>query len=92
MTSGERDKPAKTTRLAYCDTLEAMWVLDPLPAWHPVGSHLSRLKRSPKHHLADTALATRLLNATADSLVVGHPAPSAQPGSRTLLGRCSIPW
>ena len=87
-TSGERDKPAKTTTLAYRDTLEAMWVLEPLPAWLPVGSHLSRLKRSPKHHLADTALAARLLNATADSLLAGHPAApaGAQPGSRTLLG------
>ena len=87
-TSGERDKPAKTTTLAYRDTLEAMWVLEPLPAWLPVGSHLSRLKRSPKHHLADTALAARLLNATADSLLAGHPAApaGAQPGARTLLG------
>ena len=87
-TSGENDKPAKTTTLAYRDTLEAMWVLEPLPAWLPVGSHLSRLKRGPKHHLADTALAARLLNATADSLVAGHstgPA-GAQPASRTLLG------
>lgn len=87
-TSGENDKPAKSTTLAYRDTLEAMWVLEPLPAWLPVGSHLSRLKRSPKHHLADTVLAARLLNATADSLVAGHPTGpvGAQPGSRTLLG------
>lgn len=86
-TSGENDKPAKTTTIAYRDTLEAMWVLEPLPAWLPVGSHLSRLKRGPRHHLADTALAARLLNATADSLVAGHstgPA-GAQPASRTLL-------
>lgn len=70
-TSGEGDKPAKTTTIAYRDTLEAMWVLEPLSAWLPVGSHLSRLKRSPKHHLADTALAARLLNATADTLLGG---------------------
>lgn len=87
-TSGEGDKPAKTTTLAYRDTLEAMWVLEPLPAWLPVGSYLSRLKRGPKHHLADTALAARLLNVTSEALVAGHPGtPSrAQPGSRTLLG------
>ena len=87
-TSGEKDKPAKSTTIAYRDTLEGMWVLEPLPAWLPVGSHLSRLKRSPKHHLADTALAARLLNATPDSLLAGHPAgpAGAQPGSRTLLG------
>lgn len=87
-TSGEGNKPAKTTTLAYRDTLEAMWVLEPLAAWLPVGSHLSRLKRGPKHQLADTALAARLLNATVDSLLGGHPTiPSAaHPGTRTLLG------
>ena len=86
-TSGEGDKPAKTTTLAYRDTLEAMWVLEPLPAWLPAGSHLSRLKRSPKHHLADTALAARVLNATAESLLSGHTAPTpAQPAHGGLLG------
>ena len=87
-TSGEGNKPAKTTTVAYRDTLEAMWVLEPLPAWLPVGSHISRLKRSPKHHLADTALAARLLNATEDSLLGGQPAMpgGAGAGTRTLLG------
>ena len=87
-TSGEGNKPAKTTTIAYRDTLEAMWVLEPLAAWLPVGSHLSRLKRGPKHHLADTALAARLLNATVDSLLGGHPvmANGTHPGSRNLLG------
>lgn len=68
-TSGEGDKPAKATTIAYRDTLEAMWILEPQQAWVPVGSYLSRLKRGPKHHLADTALAARLLNATAEVLV-----------------------
>ena len=79
-TSGEGDKPAKTTTIAYRDTLEAMWILEPQPAWAPAGSHLSRLKRSPKHHLADTALAARLLNATADTLVGGEVGPQAGSG------------
>ena len=87
-TSGEGDKPAKTTTLAYRDTLEAMWVLDPLPAWLPVGSHLSRLKRSPKHHLADTALAGRLLNISFDMLMGGGSATfrGMPPGPRGRLG------
>lgn len=86
-TSGEGDKPAKTTTIAYRDTLESMWVLEPLPAWLPAGSHLSRLKRGPQHHLADTALAARLLNATADSLLSGHPTPlPAGSGHGGLLG------
>ncbi len=87
-TSGEGDKPAKSTTLVYRDTLEAMWVLEPVPAWLPVGSHLSRLKRGPKHHLADTALAARLLHLTADTLLgsrVASPAGSHF-GSVTLLG------
>lgn len=76
-TSGEGDKPAKSTTIAYRDTLEAMWVLEPLPAWLPVGSHLSRLKRGPKHHLADTALAARLLNAAPETLLSGDAATFA---------------
>ena len=70
-TASEGDKPAKTTTSAWRDTLEALWLLEPLPAWLPVGSHLSRLKRGPKHHLTDTALAARLLNLTADTLLSG---------------------
>lgn len=81
-TSGEGDKPAKTTTIAYRDTLEAMWLLEPQPAWLPTGSHLTRLKRSPKHHLADTALAARLLNATPESLMSGSPtAPAGRSGT-----------
>ncbi len=87
-TSGEGDKPAKTTTIAYRDTLEAMWMLEPLGAWQPAGSHLSRLKRGPKHHLADTALATRLLNVETDDLLGGRPGMAAgshyDPGA--LLG------
>ncbi|MYJ46148.1 MAG: DUF4143 domain-containing protein, partial [Acidimicrobiales bacterium] len=86
-TSGEGDKPAKSTTIAYRDTLEAMWILEPQPAWVPAGSHLSRLKRSPKHHLADTALAARLLHATADTLTGRDAGPHAGPGfvgSQTL--------
>ena len=87
-TAGVGDKPAKTTTLAYRDTLEAMWVLEPLPAWLPVGSHLSRLKRSPKHHLADSALAARLLNITVDTLLSGGSTASAglTGASANLLG------
>ncbi len=78
-TPGVGQKSAKTTTQAYRDTLEAMWMLEPLAAWLPVGSHLSRLKRGPKHHLADTALAARLLNITAGSLL--------SPGSVLPAGR-----
>ena len=51
--------------------LSAAWLVDPLPAWLPLGNPMSRLKRGPKHHLADPALSARLLEATASGLVSG---------------------
>ena len=85
-TAGEHHKPAKTTTTAYRDALEAMWVLEPLPAWLPAGSHLSRLKRSPKHHLADTSLAVRLLGATRETLLGSDAATGLQHRDRAMLG------
>lgn len=67
-TSGEGDKPTKATTIAYRDVLEHMWVVEPVPAWTPAANRLTRLKRSPKHQLADTSLAARLLNVRADTL------------------------
>jgi uncharacterized protein len=70
-TPGQTDKPAKTTTMVYRDVLERLWVLDPLPGWTPSLNALSKLGQAPKHHLADTALAARLLGATRDSLLRG---------------------
>ncbi len=86
-TAGEHAKPAKTTTIAYRDALEATWVLEPLPAWLPSRSHLSRLKRSPKHHLADTALTARLLGVAREELLGVDPAAGPHQGDRPLLGR-----
>lgn len=86
-TSGEGDKPAKTTTGPYRDVLERLWLLDPVPAWLPTGNHLTRLGSAPKHHLADPALACRLVGATADSLLAGvdlHVPPVPRGG--TMLG------
>ena len=85
-TGGESAKPAKTTTTVYRDLLEAMWLVDPLPAWWPLGNPLSRLKRGPKHHLADPALAARLVGATASGLVSGSPATPRGLGAGPLLG------
>ncbi len=71
-TAGEGDKPAKTTTTAYRNLLEAMWMVEPLPAWWSVANPLSRLKRGPKHHLADPALAARLLDVSAEDLLAGR--------------------
>jgi uncharacterized protein len=85
-TGGEGDKPRKATTQGYRDVLERLWILDPLPAWIPADNPIGRLSQPPKHHLADPALAARLLGAGVDALLAGH-----EPGPRvaregTLLG------
>lgn len=71
-TSGEDSKPAKTTTIPYRDALERVWILDPLDAWLPTHNHLSRLVAAPKHHLADPALAARLIGLDAAALLRGE--------------------
>jgi predicted AAA+ superfamily ATPase len=85
-TSGEADKSAKTTTQPYRDTLERLWVIDALPGWQPTRNPLARLTVSPKHHLADPALAARLLGADVDALLEAKPLgpPIRRDGS--LLG------
>ena len=69
--AGESDKPAKTTTIAYRDVLEQLWLLDPLPAWLPADNPATRLAQAPKHHLADPALAARLLDLNESALLSG---------------------
>jgi hypothetical protein len=71
-TAGEREKPAKTTTMSYRDILERLWILDPLPAWLPTRNHIAQLAAAPKHHLADPALAARLLGVGMDALIEGR--------------------
>jgi predicted AAA+ superfamily ATPase len=85
-TSGAGEKPAKTTTLPYRDTLERLWILDPLPAWLPSRNQLNRLSQPPKHHLADPALAVRMLGLDAEALIGGSEAGPALPRDGTLLG------
>jgi len=84
-TPGEAEKPAKTTVIAYRDVLTQLWLLDPIPGWSPSRSALTRLQKAPKHHLADPALAARLLGATRDSLLAGDR-ELLLPRDGTLLG------
>jgi predicted AAA+ superfamily ATPase len=74
-TSGEGDKPAKTTTQPWRDALERIFVADPLPAWIPAQNHIGRLARAPKHHLADPALAARLLGLDVERLLSGDSGP-----------------
>lgn len=67
--------PAKTTTLPYIELLTALRVLDPLPGWTLTSNHLRDLTQSPKHYLADPALAARLVKRSAAQLLAGG-APS----------------
>jgi hypothetical protein len=84
-TAGEDRKPAKTTTIPYREALERMWVLEPLEAWAPTNSHLNRLTLAPKHHLADPALAARLVGLGPQALLSGE-GPAAAPSDGTFLG------
>ncbi len=82
--SGE--KPTRAIAQPYREALERLWILDPVPAWLPTRNRLSRLASPPKHHLADPALAARLLDVDADALLQARPAGPPAPRDGTLLG------
>lgn len=84
-TAGEGDKPAESTTGPYRDALARLFVLEPLAAWAPPFNHVSRLSAAPKHHLADPALAARLLGMNAAALLRGEGNQVVQRDS-TLLG------
>ena len=81
------DKPSRATIVAYREVLERMWLLEELPAWTGSRNLLAALKQAPKHHLADPALAARLLGVGSGSLL-RTPNPGAVSIVRdgTLLG------
>jgi hypothetical protein len=85
-TSGHGDKPAKTTTQPYREILERLWIVDPVPAWLPSRNYLNRLAQPPKHHLADPALAARMLGLDADALLSGAESGPRIPRDGTLLG------
>jgi uncharacterized protein len=85
--SGDRgERPTRATTQPYRDVLERLWILDPIPAWLPTRNRLARLSSPPKHHLADPALAARLLGVDALALLQARPAGPAIPREGTLLG------
>lgn len=85
-TSGEGQQLAKTTVQPYRDILERLWIVDPVPAWLPSRNHINRLSQPPKHHLADPALAVRLLGLDRDALLAGKESGPPVPRDGTLLG------
>ena len=85
-TSGIDDKPARTTTLPYIELLTALRILDPIPAWIPSNNHPNALTGTPKHHLADPALAARLVRAGASHLLTGASPSTSIPRDGTFLG------
>lgn len=84
-TAGVSDKPSRSAVDGYRDHLQRIFVLDPLPAWTPAFTPLTRLALAPKHHLVDPALAARLLDVSEEELLSGEDrAPTL--GTETLLG------
>lgn len=86
-TPGDAEKPARSTVEGFRSALQALWLLDPLPGWAPTLNPLKRVAQAPKHHLADPALAVRLLGVGVDALLRGRDAgpPTLRDGD--LAGR-----
>lgn len=85
-TPGHGNKPARGTTLAYTELLTALRVLDPIDAWTPSQNPFARIGAAPKHHLADPALAARLLDRTTRHLLTGDERGVPRPREGTLLG------
>ncbi len=85
-TSGQGDKPARSTTEPYRAVLERIWIVESLPGWVPSRNRIANLATPPKHHLADPALAARLLGVGIPDLLEGRPAPLPSPRDGTLLG------
>jgi predicted AAA+ superfamily ATPase len=61
-TAGEGNKPSTKTTLSYREALSNLWLIEELPTWIDGEDYFSRLKRTPKHYLADPAICAYLLN------------------------------
>ncbi len=85
-TGSEGDKPAKTTTQPYRDILERLWVVDPVPAWTATRNYLHGLGSAPKHHLADPALAARILGFDASALLEDRAVEPTLPRVGSFLG------
>lgn len=82
---GDGDPPTRVTTERYRNLLTALWLLDPIPPWLPPSRNLGALSKAPKHHLADPALALRLLRVSTSDLLRGFGSTLAAKGT-PLLG------
>jgi predicted AAA+ superfamily ATPase len=86
-TPGQPDKPSKTTTLVYRDMLASLWLTDPVEAWLPPVTTLKALTRTPKHYLADPALAAHLIGLRETDLLFGSRVRPLGPQPGPILGR-----
>ncbi|HYW32412.1 MAG TPA: AAA family ATPase, partial [Gemmatimonas sp.] len=97
-TSGDGATTGRPTVQAYRDVLERLWLIEPVPGWLPSRNQLARLVQAPRHHLADPALAARLLGVDIEALLHGATSPlfdsdssidarATTPRDGTLLGQ-----
>lgn len=74
-TVGAPEGISKPTATAYYEALQRLWIVDPLPGWAPTRNALRRLSQAPRHHMADPALAARLLGVDERALLEGRASP-----------------
>lgn len=84
-TPGDPDPPTKATSIRHREWLTGLWLLDPVPAWTGAGHPLAALGQAPKHHLADPALAARLLKVGGAAMLDGS-GRLLTPRAGTVLG------
>lgn len=79
--SSEKTAPSPTH--PYRDSLERIWISDPLGGWGPTHSQINRLTFTPKNHLADPGFAAAILNLDAEDRIEGKGtlAPISRSGS-----------
>ena len=75
-TAGEGNKPTAKTTISYREALENLWLLDELSPWLEGESFFAGLKLSPKHYLADPAIAAYMLGLDEDILARSDGWPS----------------
>jgi len=72
--------------IPYVDALTRLRIVDDIEAWVPGHGHLRRLSQAPKHHLADPALAARLVGVSRFDLLDGRAGSVEFPRAGTFLG------